>query len=308
MKKLILTTILVAGLFGLTTVNAQAQNKAAVVDYHQTAKTKFIEANGTRYAYRVLGNQTGIPLVLLTGSLSNMDGWDPEVTNGLAQHYKVILFDNKGVGATSGKTPNTIADMSKDAVDFIKSLGYNKVNLMGWSMGGMITQQILLTEPQLVNKVILIGTGPKGAEGLSEVGAKGAEASKLPPLEQALRLLYAPSDNSRALGKAALGRIFARQADRDPETTQETNGAQLTAVTAWAQPNAGALDELKNITQPALIVAGKNDFLVPEVNAFNLAKSLPNAKLSIYPDAGHAVITQVPDQFLQEAIPFLAGK
>lgn len=308
MKKLILTAILAAGLFGVTSVSAQSSKKAATVDFHQTAQTRFIETNGTRYAYRVLGNDSGIPLVLLTGSFSGIDNWDPAITNGLAEHYKVVLFDNKGVGASSGHTPTTIADMAKDAVDFIKALGYSKVNLMGWSMGGMITQQIVLTEPQLVNKIILIGTGPKGAEGLSEVGAKGAEASKLPPLEQALRLLYAPSDNSRALGKAALGRIFARQANRDPETTQETNGAQLAAVTAWAQPNAGALSELKNITQPALIVAGKDDYLVPEVNAYNLAKSLPDAKLSIYPDAGHAVITQVPDQFLQEAIPFLAGK
>jgi pimeloyl-ACP methyl ester carboxylesterase len=127
-------------------------------------------------------------------------------------------------------------------------------------------------------------------------------------LEQALHLLYAPSDNSREAGKLALGRIFKRQTDRDPETIQETNIAQVTAVTAWAQPNGGALDELKSVTQPALIVAGRYDFLVPSVNAFNMAQSLPNARLSIYPDAGHAVITQVPDQFLQEAIPFLASK
>ena len=307
MKKIMLSAILLLGLSNLTVVKAQPAN-TKTVDYHQTAKTKFLEADGTRYAYRVLGNQPGIPLVLLTGSFSNMDGWDPEITNGLAQYYKVILFDNKGVGASGGKTPGNIADMAKDAVAFIKASGYSKVNLMGWSMGGMITQQIVLTEPQLVNKIILIGTGPKGAEGLSEVGAKAAGVSKLSPLEQALHLLYAPSDNSRESGKAALGRIFKRQADRDPETSQETNVAQLTAVTAWAQPNDGALDELKHVTQPVLIVSGRYDFLVPTVNSFKLAQNLPNAKLSIYPDAGHAVITQVPDSFLKEAVPFLAGK
>jgi pimeloyl-ACP methyl ester carboxylesterase len=308
MKKIILTTILIAGLFNLAVVRAQSSNKAAIIDYHQTAKTKFVEANGTRYAYRVLGNKTGIPLVLLPGSFSNMDEWDPSVTNGLAQQYKVILFDNKGVGATNGKTPDNIADMAKDAVVFIKALGYSKVNLVGWSMGGMITQQILLTEPQLVNKIILIGTGAKGAQGLSEVGARVTEVSKLSPPEQLLHLLFAPSDNSQQLGKLALGRMFKRQVDRDPETTNETNIAQITAVVGWAQPNTGAFDELKSIKQPALIVAGRYDILIPVVNAFNLYQNLPNAQLSLYPDAGHGVILQYPDQFLQEAISFLASK
>src|ERR1700740_3013785 len=121
MKKLVLTAILAEGLFGLSSVSAQSQKKAAAVDYHQAAKTQFIEADGTRYAYRVLGNQSGIPLVLLTGSFSHMDNWDPAVTNGLAQYYKVVLFDNKGVGATNGKTPTNIADMAKDVVTFIKA-------------------------------------------------------------------------------------------------------------------------------------------------------------------------------------------
>jgi pimeloyl-ACP methyl ester carboxylesterase len=307
MKKLVLTAILFTGLLSMEVVDAQS-NKAPAIDYHQTAKTKFAEANGTRYAYRILGDKTGTPLVLLPGSFFNMDEWDPAITNGLAREYKVVLFDNKGVGATNGKTPDNIPDMAKDAIAFIKVMGYSKVNLMGWSMGGMIAQQIVLTEPQLVNKIILIGTGPKGALGLSEVGARVTEVSKLSPPDQLMHLLFTQSDNSKQLGQLALGRMFKRQVDRDPETTNETNIAQITAVTAWAQPNAGALDELKSVKQPALIVGGRNDILVQDANFFNLYQNLPNARLSLYPDAGHGSILQYPDLFLHDAVPFLASK
>ena len=307
MKKLILTAILFTGLLNMGVIDAQS-NKAPIIDYHQAAKTKFVEANGTRYAYRILGDKTGTPLVLLPGSFFNMDEWDPAVTNGLASQYKVVLFDNKGVGATNGKTPDSIPDMAKDAIAFIKAMGYNKVNLMGWSMGGMITQQIVLTEPQLVNKIILIGTGPKGALGLSEVGARVTEVSKLSPPDQLMHLLFTQSDNSKQLGQLALGRMFKRQVDRDPETTNETNIAQVIAVTAWAQPNAGALDELKSVKQPALIIGGRNDILVQDANFFNLYQNLANAQLSLYPDAGHGSILQYPDLFLRDAVPFLASK
>src|SRR4030095_2769646 len=135
-----------------------------VIDYHQTAATQFITAGDTKFAYRVLGNKNGTPLVMLASLGSSMDEWDPAVTNGLAQQYKVIIFDNQGVGSSSGTTPENIPEMAKGAVSFMNALGYSKVNLLGFSMGSFIAQQIALTNPALVNKIILTGTGPKGDE------------------------------------------------------------------------------------------------------------------------------------------------
>jgi len=307
MKRIFFTLTIIAGLLNYTQVKAQSNNKS-VVDYHQKAETKFIEADGTKYAYRILGKQEGIPLVFLLHSFSSIDDWDPTITNGLAQSNKVILFDNKGVGSSSGKTPDNIAQTAKDAVTFIKALGYDKVNILGYSMGGMVTQQILLTEPQLVNKVILIGTGPKGAEGLSNLGKTLTDLSNLKPEQQLRKVLFTESDQSQSLGTKAFERIQKRQVNRDPAVTNETIGAQLTAVLGWAQPNAEAFNELKTITQPILIFEGKSDILVPVINSFNLYNNLPNAKLALYPDAAHGSLFQLPEEFLHEAIPFLQAK
>ncbi|MBB5635076.1 pimeloyl-ACP methyl ester carboxylesterase [Pedobacter cryoconitis] len=275
------------------------------IDYHQTVKTQFIEAGGTKYAYRVLGNKTGIPLILLAPSFTSIDGWDPAVTNGLAKYYKVILFDNKGVGASSGKTPDKIDDMAKDAVIFIKALGYSKVNLLGFSMGGFITQRIILTEPELVNRVILTGTGPKGSEGLSELGSTLTKISTLSPDEQLLYLLFSHSVAGRELGQQSLQRIHKRTVDRDPETTQQSNGAQVTAVLNWAEPATHTLEDLKTITQPVLIVEGRFDVLVPVVNSFSLYQNIPNSRLYLFPEAGHGSIFQEPARFLDQAKDFL---
>jgi pimeloyl-ACP methyl ester carboxylesterase len=281
------------------------EKPATVVDYHQTAVTQFIETAGTKYAYRVLGDKPGTPLILLSPLSGSMDDWDPAITNGLARQYKVILFDNKGVGESNGKTPNNIADMANDAVGFIKALGYSKVNLLGFSMGGFITQQIVLTQPQLVNKIILTGTGPKGSEGLADVGKIFASGSGLSPTESFLKFLFAPSTTSKAAGQLSYDRIHKRTVNRDAATTGESGGAQLTAVLGWAQPNSNAFNELKTIAQPALIVEGQDDLLVPVVNSFNMYRNMPNAQLSLYPDAGHGSIFQYPDLFLHTVTDFL---
>ena len=302
MKSILFTAALILS-FAFPSVFAQSHPRAA--NYHQTAKTRFIEAGGTRYAYRILGNQTGVPLVLMHGSFFTMDNWDPTITNGLAKYYRVILFDNKGIGASGGKTPDNIADMAADAVSFIEALGYKKVNLMGFSMGGMITQQILLTKPQLVNKVILSSTGPKGSDGLSELPKRIAEVSSLSPDDQTVHLFFSPSAYSQQAGKLWIERYSKRTINRDPDVKQESDGAQLTAVLGWAQPAPDALDQLKTITQPVLIVDGRYDRLVPVINSFNLFQSLPNARLYLYPDAGHGAIFQYPSDFVQKALEFL---
>src|SRR5882757_2322707 len=176
---------------------------------------KTITVDDAKLVYRVYGDKGGTPLVLLSALGFSLDDWDPAIINGLTKYSTVVVFDNKGVGSSSGKTPTTIAEMAHDASSFIKALGYTKVNLLGFSMGGFIAQQIVETEPQLVNKLILVGTGPQGSEGLSEIGKKLASAGNLSPEELFLAGFFAPSDHSRQLGKESFARIQAKKEGRD---------------------------------------------------------------------------------------------
>ncbi|MGG7663823.1 alpha/beta fold hydrolase [Dyadobacter sp. BHUBP1] len=306
LKSVFFSALLAFGLLSCNNDEASGNQPTPVaVDYHQTAKTQFVEAGGVKYAYRVLGDQPGIPLVLLASLGSSMDDWDPAITNGLAQKHKVILFDNRGVGSSTGQVPATIGEMATDAVAFIKAMGFTKVDLMGFSMGGFITQQILLTEPSLVHKAILTGTGPKGSEGLANLPNIIASTANLTPEETFLTFGFTKSEASLNAGKASYQRIQQRKIDRDQPLSQQAGGAQLTAVLAWAKPSPDALNELKAIQQPVLYVQGKNDVPVPVINAINASQSIPNANLVVYPDAGHAAFCQYADRFVHEAIDFL---
>jgi pimeloyl-ACP methyl ester carboxylesterase len=274
-------------------------------EYNNTATTQFIAVGKSNFAYRVLGNRQGIPLVMVSALGNSMDDWDPAVTNGLAQQYKVIIFDIEGVGSSSGATPNNIPDMASGVVKFIQAIGYTKVNLMGFSMGSFISEQIALTNPSLVNKIILTGTGPKGAEGLSNLPNILTTTVGLTPQQVFLASFFAPSDSSQRAGILSYERIQKRTDGRDAPVSQESATAGLTAVLGWAQPNPDALNELKKITKPVLIAQGEKDFLVPVVNAINMANSIPGAKLIVYPDAAHGAIYQYHDQFVQAAFDFL---
>ena len=271
----------------------------------EKVKTQTAIVDGEKLSYRIYGDKEGIPLVLLSPLGSSMDDWDPAVIKGLTKYSPVVVFDNKGVGSSSGKTPNTIAGMAKDAISFIKSLGYPKVNLLGFSMGGFIAQEIVETEPQGVNKLILVGTGPQGSEGLSDVGKKIASIASLDPQEQFLQSLFAPTAQSRQLGKEAFARIAAKKEGRDLPLSQDAFVGELTAVLGWAQPDSIAFARASKVTTPTLIVSGKNDLLVPIVNPINLYKALPNSRLLLLPDAGHGVMFQYPGLFVQEAANFL---
>ena len=272
---------------------------------HQHAPTQFVAAGDVKFAYRVLGNNAGIPLVVLSPLGSNMDDWDPAVTDGFAKKYKVILFDNAGVGASTGKTPSTIADMAKGAVTFIKAMGYSKVNLLGFSMGSFIGQQIALTEPGLINKMVLTGVGPKGSEGLSKLpeiigGGQGLSAE-----ESFLYFGFTKSDASRAAGKLAYARIQLRKDNRDTPLSDDASLAELTAVLGWAQPAPDALKELESVKTPILLIQGKEDLPVPVINPTNMAQHLPNAKLIVYDDAAHASLFQLADKFVKDGSDFL---
>jgi pimeloyl-ACP methyl ester carboxylesterase len=275
------------------------------VDYHQTAVTQFIPVAGANIAYRVLGNKSGTPLVMVSALGNSMDDWDPAVTNGLAQQYKVIIFDLPGVGSSSGTTPNNIPGMAESTESFIHALGYGKVNLMGFSMGSFIAQQIALTNPSIVNKIILTGTGPKGAEGLSNLPNILSTTVGLTPEQIYLVSSFNSSETSQNAGKLSYQRIQKRTENRDAPVNQESAYAGLTAVLGFAQPDPDALNELKTIKNPVLIVQGENDFLVHVQNAINMSNSIPGAQLIVYPDAGHAAINQYYDNFVTSALNFL---
>lgn len=305
MKHIILLFAAVASLTGYNGANAQSKNKSTMTDYHQTTPTNFIEVGGNRYAYRVLGNQPGIPLILFQHFTGTMDNWDPAVTNGLAQHYKVIIFDNKGIGASEGQTPDNIADMAKDATGFIKALGYKKINILGFSMGGFIAQEIALSNPELINKLILAGTGPKGGEGIADIGNALTATQDMSPDEQKLYFFYSKTAYSRDLGKASLARIHQRVVNRDPDATMPAIMSQLKSIVAWGQPDTHGAGRLKQFRQPVLIVNGNNDIIVPTINSYVMFQNFPNAHLSLYPDANHGAIFQYHDLFLKEALAFL---
>jgi len=268
-------------------------------------KTKTVTVDDATLVYRTYGDKSGTPLVLLAPLGSSMDDWDPAVINGLAKYSTVVVFDNKGVGSSSGKTPTTIAGMAHDAVSFIKTLGYPKVDILGFSMGGFVAQEIVETEPQLVGKLILVGTGPQGSEGLSEIGQKLSGAAKLSPEEVFLAGLFSPSAHSRELGKASFDRIRAKKDNRDAPLSKESFTAEFTAVLGWAQPDPAGFERAKSVTNPVLIFGGQYDFFIPVVNPVKLYQALPNARLVLLPDAGHASFFQYPGLFVQEAGNFL---
>ncbi|ASZ11388.1 alpha/beta hydrolase [Chitinophaga pendula] len=300
---------LTAALFislGLGACKKEDTPPPAPVDYHQNAPTKFVDVNGSKHAYRELGASSGTPVLMVAPLGSNMDDWDPAITNGLAQQYKVILFDIQGVGASTGTTPNNIADMAKDVTGFIKALGIPKVNLLGFSLGSFISQQIALTEPALVNKIILTGTGPKGATGLSNLPALLAAGANLSAEDNFLRFGFTKSEQSIQAGKASWLRVQQRTQNRDAAITNESFSAAVQAVLGWAQPNPDALNELKTVKQPVLIAQGKEDLPVPVQNAVNMSQNFPNATLIVYPDAAHAALFQHTDDFVKRTSAFLA--
>ena len=279
--------------------------KAAIPDLHGSANTQFIEVGGTKYAYRIFGKETGLPLVFLHHFTANIDDWDPQVTNGLAQHVKVVLLDNKGIGASGGQTPDTVKEMADDATAVIRALGFTKVNLLGFSLGGFVAQQIALDTPELVNKLILAATGPKGGEGISNLPNIMNEAFATAPEDPRLFLFYSRSPESIALGRQSLARVKKRKEDRVPPTSMPSIQAQVKSILGWAQENKDVYDELNRIKQPSLVVNGNNDIMFPTINSYNLFQHLPNARLSLYSDSGHGAIYQYAEHFVKEAADLL---
>jgi pimeloyl-ACP methyl ester carboxylesterase len=267
--------------------------------------TRTLSAGGAEFAYRQLGPDTGMPVIFLTHLAAVLDNWDPRVVDGIAAQHRVITFDNRGVGASTGSTPATIQEMARDAVTFIRALGLDQVDLFGFSMGGMIAQVIAQQEPQLVRKVILAGTGPAGGEGIDKV-------TRITYLDTARALLtrqdpkqflfFTRTANGRRAGKEFLARLQERTSDRDKAISVGSFRAQLKAIHRWGRQKPA---DLASIHQPVLVMNGESDKMVPSTNTVDLNRRLPDSQLVLYPDAGHGGVFQFHEGFVKRALEFL---
>jgi pimeloyl-ACP methyl ester carboxylesterase len=275
---------------------------------HQTAPTQFVEADGIRFAYRRFGKAGGVPLVFNQHFTGTMDHWDPAVTDGLAKEREVILFDNAGVSSSSGEVPTTFEEMGADAVVFIKALGLKKVDVLGFSIGGLVAQEITLQAPGLVRRLLLVGTGPRGGQGMATLTPEAQKifgASYDPPDELWLKVHFTESEASQAAGREFLKRFRRRTRDRDPEVNEKVAPAQIEAIGKWGVQRAGSYDYLRNIAQPTLVVNGDHDVIVYSINSWILQQNIPNAQLIIYPDANHGSQYQYPERFVRHVSMFL---
>jgi pimeloyl-ACP methyl ester carboxylesterase len=276
--------------------------------HHQTAPTQFVEANGIRFAYRRFGKSGGVPLVFNMHFIGTMDHWDPLVTDGLAATREVILFNNAGISSSSGEVPGSAEAMAANAAAFIKALGLAKVDVLGFSLGGFVAQALTLAFPDLVRRLVLVGTGPRGGQDMATLTreAQGVFGSTYAnPDELWLGVLFTPSEASQAAGRAFLKRFRLRQQDRDPEVSETVAPAQIEAIGKWGAPRAGAFDYLRSITQPTLVINGSNDVIIYTVNSFILQQNLPNAQLILYPDSNHGSQYQYPALFVADVTRFL---
>jgi pimeloyl-ACP methyl ester carboxylesterase len=275
---------------------------------HTTAPTQFVEADGIRFAYRRFGNPVGTPIVLLQHFMGNLDSFDPAITDALATGREVILTDNTGVGLSTGSAPETVDEMARDAAALIDALGLEHVDLYGFSMGGYVAQQIAVDRPELVRRLILVGTGPRGGEGMAQLDPDVAPLFGRicdPQDLMWLPIFFSPSDTSQAAGKRFLERIRTRTEDRDVPVSEATVAAHSAAARAWGAPAAGSFDYLRAIEQPVLVVNGSNDIVVATVNSYLLQQNLPNAELILFPDSNHGSQFQFKDQFNRYATEFL---
>jgi pimeloyl-ACP methyl ester carboxylesterase len=269
------------------------------------APTRSIDVAGTKLAYRRLGAATGVPLVMLNHWGAVLDNFDPRIVDGLAATRPVIAVDYRGVGASGGDASLTVAEMAQDVIGLIRALGLAQIDLLGFSLGGFVAQDIVLKAPNLIRKLILTGTGPAGGQGISDVGRVSAPLilkAMLTFKDPKVYLFFTASKTSRRAAGAFLARLKERRADRDKPITIAAFLRQLTAIHAWGRQGP---QDLGAIRRPVLVANGDHDIMVPSRNSVDLAKRLPNAELVLYEDAGHGGIFQYHEAFVPKALAFL---
>lgn len=273
---------------------------------YKNIPNRSVSVRGVTFVYRQLGPDDGVPLILLNHLSAVLDNWDPRVVDGLAARRPVVTFDNRGVGASGGTTPDTIEAMARDTVLFIRALGYDRVDLLGLSMGGFIAQVIAAEEPDLVRKLILAGTGPAGGPGIDKVTSltiKDTIKAVLTRKDPKQYLFFTGTADGRRAAHAFLARLKERTDDRDKAISLSSFRAQLKAIHHWGRQ---APADLSRIHQPVLVANGESDRMVPSVNSVDLAARLPQGELEpLYPDAGHGGIFQHHDRFVPRALEFL---
>jgi pimeloyl-ACP methyl ester carboxylesterase len=280
-------------------------------DYtHQTAPTQFVDAAGIRFAYRRFGKKAGLPLVMNMHFRGTLDHWDPAITDGFAKEREVIIFDNIGVGSTTGTTPASIYELAKYAEAFVDALGLKKIDLLGFSIGGLVAQQFTLDRPELVRRLVLSGTGPRAGENMQAGTPEGKEIfsgtyAGPDDDEMWIRTFFTSSEESRAAAKEYIKRIRTRRIDRDPIVSEATATAQRAAIGAYSVITEDRYSDLKKIRQPTLVVNGSHDVIIYTINSYILQQHLPNATLILYPDSAHGHLWQYPEQFVQHVSLFL---
>ena len=286
---------------GTTTTQTQA-----TVTYADAPNQRVAADNGIEYAYRDLGH-SDVPFVLLQHFRGNLDNWDPALVDALAVGRRVVAFDNVGVAGTSGETPSTVEAMAHGAIAFLEAIDFQKVDLLGFSLGSFVAQEIALIRPDLLRRVVLASAAPQGAAGMhgwapEVIGAVGAPETTP---EGYVGVFFAPTDTSREAGLEAAGRIFGRTANRDEPTTWQTRQAQYDAVCAWGIPNHALLQRVAGIGLPVFVANGDSDPMILPRYSYLLAGLLPNARVTIYPDSAHGFLFQHHGRFAADVHAFL---
>jgi pimeloyl-ACP methyl ester carboxylesterase len=274
-----------------------------------TAPTQFIDTKLAKYAYRRFGAGPGRPLLCLQHFTGTLDNWDPGVTDPLALGREVILFESAGLGRSTGEVPESVPGMAAHALAFVDALGITQADLLGYSLGGMVAQQIALDRPSLVRKMLLVATAPEGGEDIMHMEKPElkqiTDDPNLRGFQVLVKLFFAPSTSSQAAGDAFAARLAERKADREPVSGPNIATAQITAFRAWEHFSGERFAKLAQISQPCLVVNGVFDNMIPVRNSYMLSEHLPNAVLLTYPDSGHGSLFQFHKSFVGQASLFL---
>ncbi|MGD0245114.1 MAG: alpha/beta hydrolase [Streptosporangiaceae bacterium] len=269
---------------------------------------KMVKApNDVSYAYRDTGGDGGVPLVLLQHFRGNLDNWDPALVDALASSRRVVTFDNAGVGGSTGATPDTIEQMARDAIAFLTALGFGQVDLLGFSIGSFVAQQIALVRPAVVRRLVLASSAPEGAAGMHGWAPEviGAVGTPVTSPEEYLGVFFAGSSASQKAGQEAMGRMYARTEDRDAATTWATREAQYDAVCAWGVPDHALLQRLSCLRLPVFVANGDSDPMIRPHYSYLIAGLIPQARVKIYPDAAHGFLFQHQAEFAADVEAFL---